>query len=84
MVSLKNVTIKMKLILSYVVLLIVSVILSWQAISNCFKNKEVADFAQTTLSERYGRTRTSSDYAFKVNNLVERLNQAYFPENIVT
>ena len=75
MVSLKNVTIKMKLILSYLVLLIVSVILSWQAISNCFKNKEVADFAQTTLSERYGRTRTSSDYAFKVNNLVERLNQ---------
>lgn len=49
-----SLTIKKKLILSYLSLVIVSIVLSWDSISNCLTNKDVAGFVHTTLSERYG------------------------------
>ena len=69
-----NLTIKKKLILSYLSLVIVSIVLSWNSISNCLTNKDVAGFVHTTLSERYGRTRATADYAFAVNTIIQSIN----------
>lgn len=74
-----SLTIKKKLILSYLSLVIVSIVLSWNSISNCLTNKDVAGFVHTTLSERYGRTRATADYAlllilsFKVLTMVHHM-----------
>ena len=67
-----SLTIKKKLILSYLSLVIVSIVLSWNSISNCLTNKDVAGFVHTTLSERYGRT--TADYAFAVNTIIQSIN----------
>lgn len=69
-----SLTIKKKLILSYLSLVIVSIVLSWNSISNCLTNKDVAGFVHTTLSERYGRTRTTADYAFAVNTIIQSIS----------
>ena len=69
-----SLTIKKKLILSYLSLVIVSIVLSWNSISNCLTNKDVAGFVHTTLSERYGRTRATADYAFAVNTIIQSIN----------
>ena len=69
-----SLTIKKKLILSYLSLVIVSIVLSWNSISNCLTNKDVAGFVPTTLSERYVRTRTTADYAFAVNTIIQSIN----------
>ena len=69
-----SLTIKKKLILSYLSLVIVSIILSWTSIANCLTNKDVAGFVHTTLSERYGRTRATADYAFAVNSIIQSIN----------
>ena len=69
-----SLTIKKKLILSYLSLVIVSIVLSWNSISNCLTNKDVAGFVHTTLSERYGRTRATADYAFAVNTIIQGIN----------
>lgn len=69
-----SLTIKKKLILSYLSLVIVSIVLSWDSISNCLTNKDVAGFVHTTLSERYGRTRATADYAFAVNTIIQSIN----------
>ncbi len=72
---LSSMTIKKKLILSYLLLVVVSIILSWSSISNCITNKDVAGFVHTTLSERYGRTRATADYAFAVNTIIQKINE---------
>ncbi len=71
-----SLTIKKKLILSYLSLVIVSIVLSWDSISNCLTNKDVAGFVHTTLSERYGRTRATADYAFAVNTIIQSINNS--------
>lgn len=69
---LENYTIKAKLIVSYLILIGVSIFLSFVAISAISKSLDVAGFVHTTLSERYTRTRVSADAAANINKLLIR------------
>lgn len=70
---LENISIKKKLILSYSLLIFVSLVLAWTCISNMLSVKNVAGFVHTTLQERYGRTRATADYAFEIVDAVENI-----------
>lgn len=67
-------SIKQKLVFSYIAIILMSCVLYFTSISNCLDNKTVAQFVHTTLAERYGRTRNTADQAYAINSIVNRIN----------
>jgi len=68
-------SIKTKLVISYSLMILVSLILSWSALSGMTRSHEVAAFVHATLDERYGRTRRTADYAANIEGMVEELSK---------
>ena len=69
----ENYSIKAKLIVSYLILIGVSIFLAIVAISAVNKSIDVAGFVHTTLSERYNRTRVSADAAAEINKICMKI-----------
>src|SRR5574344_2217967 len=70
----ENFSIKSKLIISYVIMVGVSMILSWSALASMNKSHEVASFVHTTLNERYSRTRRVADVALAIEAEVDKIS----------
>ncbi len=68
-------SIRSKLIFSYVVMILATLIVSWSALGSMTKSHDVASFVHTTLNERYGRTRRTADYAAHIEDLFEQLTK---------
>ncbi len=68
-------SIRSKLIFSYVVMILATLVVSWSALSSMTKSHDVASFVHTTLNERYGRTRRTADYAAHIEELLEQLTK---------
>ncbi len=62
-----------KLIFSYVLIVILTVILAGGSIHSIFNNKQVAGFAQVTLEERYGRMRRTLDNLYALHSQIQAL-----------
>ena len=73
---LENLSLKKKLVISYLILLIMSILLAGTSISSMASNHDVAGFVHTTLAERYGRTRATADWAYEAKAIFERLNES--------
>ncbi|MGN0915719.1 MAG: methyl-accepting chemotaxis protein [Succinivibrio sp.] len=80
---LEQFSIKSKLIISYMILIITSMELSWSCIGSMITNQDVAGFVHVTLSERYGRTRATADYAFEVVGEIEKIVNGEKPESVI-
>ena len=76
-------SIKSKLIASYVFIIGVALILSAISLGTKFENHEVTSFVQTTLSERYGRTRTSMDLAIEIEENIESLRNGTGAQTVI-
>jgi methyl-accepting chemotaxis protein len=68
-------SIRSKLIFSYVLMILATLIVSWSALGSMTKSHDVASFVHTTLNERYGRTRRTADYAAHIEELFEQLTK---------
>ncbi|MBP5243326.1 MAG: methyl-accepting chemotaxis protein [Succinivibrio sp.] len=68
-------SIRSKLIFSYVLMILATLIVSWSALGSMTKSHEVASFVHTTLNERYGRTRRTAGYAAHIEELFEQLTK---------
>ncbi len=78
-------SIRSKLLISYAITIIAIVILSWSALSSMTASHEVASFVHTTLSERYGRSRRTADYAAYIEEAIDSIvkggdTNKYIPE----
>ncbi|MGN0908185.1 MAG: methyl-accepting chemotaxis protein, partial [Succinivibrio sp.] len=62
-----------KLIISYLVIVIMTLILAGTSIHSIFNNKQVAGFAQVTLEERYGRMRRTLDNVYALHTQIQSL-----------
>jgi methyl-accepting chemotaxis protein len=62
-----------KLIFSYAVIVILTLILAGTSIKSIFNNKQVAGFAQVTLEERYGRMRRTLDNVYALHTEIEAM-----------
>ena len=78
-----SVTIKKKLVISYLILVLMSLVLALTSIYTMSQSKEVAGFVHTTLDERYGRTRTTADIAYNVNHIFDRINNGENATNLL-
>lgn len=72
---LDKLSIRSKLIFSYLVMILATLIVSWSALGSMTKSHDVASFVHTTLNERYGRTRRTADYAAHIEELFEQLTK---------
>ena len=79
----ENFSIKSKLIISYVIMVGVSMILSWSALASMNKSHEVASFVHTTLNERYSRTRRVADVALAIEAEVDKISLGNDSQKIV-
>ena len=70
-----HLSIKQKLVFSYLALILMSCILCFSSIGNCIDNKTVAGFVHATLAERYGRTRNTADQAYAINTIVNSIQK---------
>lgn len=73
---LENLSLKRKLVIGYLILLIMSILLAGTSISSMASNRDVAGFVHTTLAERYGRTRATADRAYEAKAIFEKLNES--------
>ena len=73
---LENLSLKKKLVIGYLILLIMSILLAGTSISSMASNRDVAGFVHTTLAERYGRTRATADRAYEAKAIFEKLNES--------
>ena len=73
---LENLSLKKKLVIGYLILLIMSILLAGTSISSMASNRDVAGFVHTTLAERYGRTRATADLAYEAKAIFEKLNES--------
>ena len=62
-----------KLIISYVIIVVLTLILAGTSINSLFNNQKVAGFAQLTLEERYGRTRSTLDNVYALHTQIQQL-----------
>ncbi|MGN1281130.1 MAG: methyl-accepting chemotaxis protein [Succinivibrio sp.] len=70
-----HLSIKQKLVFSYLALILMSCVLCFSSIDDCVDNKTVAGFVHTTLAERYGRTRNTADQAYAINSIVNSIQK---------
>ena len=68
-------SIRSKLIISYVIMILATLVVSWSALGSMTQSHDVASFVHTTLNERYGRTRRTADYAARIEDLLEQLTK---------
>lgn len=76
-------SIRSKLIFSYVLMILATLIVSWSALGSMTKSHDVASFVHTTLNERYGRTRRTADYAAHIEELFEQLTKGANAADII-
>ena len=62
-----------RLIISYVVIVVLTLILAGSSIHSIFNNQKVAGFAQVTLEERYGRMRRTLDDVYALHSQIQSL-----------
>ena len=67
-------TIKAKLRLSYFLMIVVSLMLSWSALSSMLKSHDVASYVHTTLVDRYSRTRRTGDLISQIEAQMEKIS----------
>ena len=67
-------TIKAKLRLSYFLMIVVSLMLSWSALSSMLKSHDVASYVHTTLVDRYSRSRRAGDLISQIEAQMEKIS----------